>query len=66
MGQLRLSAHSKVQHLPLGQALREYEGAANRDRQLSLLLPVQRAAENCAWLRGEQCFSAESAAFSPV
>jgi hypothetical protein len=32
---VRLSAHSKAQHLPLGQALREYEGPANRDRLLS-------------------------------
>ena len=35
----------KAQHVPLGQALREYAGAANRDKLLSLLLPVQRAAE---------------------
>jgi non-specific serine/threonine protein kinase len=48
---VRLSAHAKAQHLPLGQALREYEGPANRDRLLSLLLPVQRAAEGCAWLK---------------
>jgi len=48
---VRLSAHSKAQHLPLGQALREYEGAANRDRLLSLLLPVQRSAESCVWLK---------------
>jgi non-specific serine/threonine protein kinase len=48
---VRLSAHSKAQHLPLGQALREYEGPANRDRLLSLLLPVQRAAEGCPWLK---------------
>lgn len=48
---VRLSAHSKAQHLPLGQPLREYEGPANRDRLLSLLLPVQRAAENCPWLK---------------
>ena len=47
----RLSAHAKAQHLPLGQALREYAGAANNDRLLSLLLPVQRAAESCPWLR---------------
>jgi len=47
----RLSAHGKAQHLPLGQALREYAGAANKDKLLSLLLPVQRAAESCAWLR---------------
>ncbi len=47
----RLSAHAKAQHLPLGQALREYAGAANRERLLSLLLPVQRAAEKCPWLK---------------
>ena len=47
----RLSAHGKAQHQPLGQALREYAGAANKQQLLSLLLPVQRAAERCAWLR---------------
>jgi non-specific serine/threonine protein kinase len=47
----RLSAHAKAQHLPLGQALREYAGAAKKDRLLSLLLPVQRAAESCPWLK---------------
>jgi len=47
----RLSGHAKAQHTPLGQALREYAGAANRHRLLSLLLPVQRAAESCDWLR---------------
>ena len=47
----RLSAHAKAQHLPLGQALREYAGAANKERLFSLLLPVQRAAEICPWLK---------------
>ena len=47
----RLSAQAKAQHVPLGQALREYAGAANRERLLSLLLPVQRAAEHCTWLK---------------
>lgn len=47
----RLSAHAKAQHVPLGQALREYAGAANRERLLSLLLPVQRSAESCSWLK---------------
>ena len=47
----RLSAQAKAQHVPLGQALREYAGAANRDKLLSLLLPVQRAAEHCDWLK---------------
>ena len=47
----KLSAQAKAQHLPLGQALREYAGAANKDRLLSLLIPVQRASENCPWLK---------------
>ncbi len=47
----RLSAHARAQHLPLGQALREYSGSKNKARLLSLLVPVQRAAERCAWLR---------------
>ena len=47
----RLSAHAKAQHLPLGQALREYAGAAQKDKLLSLLLPVQRATQSCAWLK---------------
>ncbi len=47
----QMSAGAKAQHLPLGQALREYAGASNKDRLLSLLLPVQRAAETSAWLK---------------
>jgi len=47
----RLSAAAKAQHLPLGRALQEYAGARNRDRLLSLLMPVQRAAEHCPWLK---------------
>ena len=47
----RLSAQAKAQHLPLGQALREYAGAHNRERLLSLLMPVQRAAQSCPWLK---------------
>ncbi|PYP93744.1 MAG: ATP-dependent helicase [Candidatus Angelobacter sp. Gp1-AA117] len=47
----RLSAHARAQHLPLGQALREYSGAANKGRLLSLLMPVQKAAEGCPWLK---------------
>jgi len=43
----QLSKHAKAQHLPLGQALSEYAGAANKDRLLSLLLPVQRASQSC-------------------
>ena len=47
----RLSAHGKAQHQGLGEALREYAGEANRERLLSLLVPVQRAAARCAWLK---------------
>ncbi len=48
---VRLSAQAKAQHLPLGQAMREYSGPTNRDKLLSLLVPVQRAAETCDWVR---------------
>jgi superfamily II DNA or RNA helicase len=47
----RLSLQAKAQHVPLGKALQEYSGAKNRERLLSLLLPVQRAAECCPWLK---------------
>jgi non-specific serine/threonine protein kinase len=47
----RLSAQAKPQHVPLGQALRDYAGVANREKLLSLLLPVQRAAAQCPWLK---------------
>lgn len=47
----RLSVEAKAQHLPLGKALQEYAGAKNRERLLSLLMPVQRAAEQCGWLK---------------
>jgi non-specific serine/threonine protein kinase len=47
----RLSKDAKAQHLPLGKALQEYAGARNRERLLSLLMPVQRAAETCAWVK---------------
>jgi non-specific serine/threonine protein kinase len=47
----RLTAAAKPQHLPLGRALSEYGGTLNRPKLLSLLLPVQRAAEQLPWLR---------------
>jgi len=47
----KLSSHGKVQHQPLGQALKEYTGAKNKEKLLSLLLPVQRASDLCPWLR---------------
>jgi superfamily II DNA or RNA helicase len=47
----RLSLEAKPQHLPLGRALQEYSGTTNRERLLSLLVSVQRAAEQCPWLK---------------
>ncbi len=47
----KLSALARAQHLPLGQALKEYAGTKHRAQLLALLEPVQRAAQQCAWLR---------------
>ena len=47
----RLSAQARAQHLPLAEALREYAGAKNKARLLSLLIPVQEGARLCAWLQ---------------
>ncbi len=47
----RLSAHGKAQHLPLSQALAEFSDGRKKAQLLSLLVPVQRAAEQCGWLR---------------
>jgi SNF2 domain-containing protein/SNF2 helicase protein/helicase-like protein len=47
----QLSMQARAQHLPLGRALTEYAGATNKSRLLSLLLPVQRAAAECPWLK---------------
>ena len=47
----RLSAHGKAQHLPLSRALEEFSDGKSQARLLSLLMPVQRAAAECAWLQ---------------
>jgi len=47
----RLSAQGKAQHRPLGEALREYAAADDKERLLALLAPLQRAAEICPWLK---------------
>ena len=47
----RLSAHGKAQHLPLSKALAEFSDGKSKAQLLSLLLPVQRAAAQCGWLR---------------
>ncbi|MBK7170553.1 MAG: DEAD/DEAH box helicase [Gammaproteobacteria bacterium] len=46
----RMSAHGKAQHLPLSQALAEFSGGRKKAQLLSLLVPVQKAADNCPWL----------------
>src|SRR4030095_6727965 len=47
----RLSTGAKAQHLPLARALGKDAGTANKQRVVSLLLPGQGAAEQCAWLK---------------
>ena len=46
----RLSARATAQHVPLGQALREYAGARAKSQLSALLEPVRRAADACPWL----------------
>lgn len=46
----RLSAHGKAQHMPLSRALTEFSNGKQQAQLLNLLVPVQRAAEHCAWL----------------
>jgi SNF2 domain-containing protein/SNF2 helicase protein/helicase-like protein len=48
----RLSAKGAPQHRPLGHALEESSAKGDRERLLALLLPVQRAAEKSALVRG--------------
>lgn len=43
----RLSGHTKLAHLPLADALRQYAGSSNRAQLDSLLAPVRRAATQC-------------------
>ena len=47
----RISDQAKPQYLPLGRALQEYAGTRNRAALLSLLAPVQRAAEKSPLVR---------------
>jgi len=46
-----LSSGGKVQYQPLSQALKEYAGEGNKDALISLLTPVQLAAEKSALVR---------------
>jgi superfamily II DNA or RNA helicase len=45
----RVSRDARVQHWPLGRALKEHAGS--REALLALLTPVHKAAEKSAWLR---------------
>ena len=47
----KVSKQAKPQHLPLGQALKEYAGAKNRQKLLALLSPLSRAAEESDFIR---------------
>jgi non-specific serine/threonine protein kinase len=47
----KVSKQAKPQHLPLGQALKDYAGARNRQKLLALLSPLSRAAEQGAFIR---------------
>ncbi len=42
---------ARVQHQPLARALQLHAGAQGRELLLKLLLPVQKAAQHCQWLR---------------
>ena len=44
-------ATGRVKHLPLRRALEQYAGARNRAALVTLLAPIQRAAEACDWVR---------------
>ncbi len=47
----RVSAQAKLQHLPLGEALKQYAGAKNQAKLVALLEPVQRAAQEGSLVR---------------
>jgi non-specific serine/threonine protein kinase len=47
----RISSQSRVQHLPLGRALQEYAGSNNKQALISLLSPIQKAAEKSSFIR---------------
>ena len=42
---------STTQHIPLGQALKEYAGDQNKSQLLNLLTPVQNAAQTIPWVK---------------
>ncbi|MFZ2956073.1 MAG: DEAD/DEAH box helicase [Candidatus Ozemobacteraceae bacterium] len=48
----RLDGSARPRHLPIGDALKEYAGARNKSKLLSLLAPVQAAAARSPFLGG--------------
>ncbi len=46
-----VSERGEAQHLPLGRALQEYAGAANRKRLVALLTPIREASERLPWVQ---------------
>jgi hypothetical protein len=48
---VRLSKEATLQHWPLSRALQEYAGESRRAQLLALLLPIQKAAEQCPFLK---------------
>lgn len=46
----RLAQSGQAQHMPLARALDEFSGLAQKEQLLNLLLPVQRASEQCVWV----------------
>ena len=47
----RMSAKAKLQHLPLGEALKQYAGEKNQAKLVALLEPVQKAAAKSELVR---------------
>ena len=47
----KVSRQAKPQHLPLGRALKDYAGAKNRKKLLTLLAPLSRAADKSEFIR---------------
>jgi SNF2 family DNA or RNA helicase len=46
----QLSGQGKIQHLPLGQALKQYTKAQQQKQLMNILQPIQSAAETCPWI----------------
>ena len=47
----KVSKQARPQHLPLGRALQDYAGVKNRQKLLTLLSPLSRAAEQSPFIR---------------